>query len=53
MRRMRLGPASSEEEGAVQETSFKVVAAAQEAGCECRRDDGATVAPVKQQQHPR
>ena len=52
MRRMRLGPASSEEEAAVQETSFKV-AAAQEAGCECRRDDGATVAQVKQQQHPR
>ena len=53
MRRMRLGPASSEEEAAVQETSFKV-AAAQEAGCECRRGDaGATVAPMKQQQHPR
>ena len=49
---MRLGPASSEEEAAVQETSFKV-AAAQEAGCECRRDAGPTVAPVKQQQHPR
>ena len=52
MRRMRLGPASSEEEAAVQETSFKV-AAAQEAACECRRGDGATVAPMKQQQHPR